>query len=474
MATHAAPIRVAGREADTSQVHLWLEARDLHTPDDAARVAEALNYRPEMADEVVHRRPMQAPLVLQRAFGHYPIATIALQTAIEREFIRTRGTSADADLLFRATLLLNGAGAAHVQAWMREVLSQHDASSVVADSAAPFGEMDAAASKVGIARLTETDPAAGQLYARFMDAPKNAVLQLLHEYNTNRPAFDNHVRRLTEFIDNEPKQAVSLVHEANALTGPGSVAVKLAISDALQPLIASDLTEMKSHVGGPLTASAGRERLDLIVPLLAEIVSQPDVAEVLVAASRSHKAEGAGRKQLATLMRLLLVESYSIATQARVRAVISAGTGQMLERSASLPPGHDRDRMGEAGGAYLGAAARSIADAKAQSEAIKAAVAKRTTTILTVVKMAVPAVKDGIEVGEFISSFAESNLSSEPDERPTWSSGDLDTLLDAVYSRVHERPKGPDDDPAVSAADAAFMDWRRIPDQAFRNQMGGQ
>ena len=88
--------------------------------------------------------------------------------------------------------------------------------------------------------------------------------------------------------------------------------------------------------------------------------------------------------------------------------------------------------------------------------------------------MAVPAVKEGIEVGEFISSFAESNLSSEPDERPTWSSGDLDTLLDAVYSRVHERPKGPDDDPAVSAADAAFMDWRRIPDQAFRNQMGGQ
>ena len=475
--------------SDVGVVRLWISGGDLHVDNDLERVAAALEYHPELAQEVVSQRPMRAPLILQVAFGRYGIATVSLQTAIRREFIRTNGNGANADLLFRSTLRLEGAHSEELKREMQGLIADHDVKSAMVDGASRAEPPDAAASKSGIARIAAEDPAVGRLYSRFVDAPSEAAAQLLMEVNQDRAKFDDHVRRLSQFIEYESRSTQAFVRAVNALKGRGAVNVKLAVAEALQWAAAPDIEAVtnaasqiamvddvthtfhrsESDAMRALHPSKSDERLAQIIPLLAEIVSQPDVARTLVMAAHGVESDAAGRTRLRELMECLLSEAYDEATRVRVRTVMVAGTSSMLEQSARLEPGPERNAAGDVAGTYLGCAARVASDAVKADDASAAAVAKKMKSRVDAIKTILPGpAKTGLAVGQFL-------FDSKPRARkhdPAWTSVDLDTLLNTVYGAVHQRPPGHEESSAVRQYENDYMDWRREPAQAFHNQVG--
>jgi hypothetical protein len=264
-------------------------------------------------------------------------------------------------------------------------------------------------------------------------------------------------------IMQNPERGADLLDAVKALGGRKSAYTKLRVIKAVHDVLEESRRIQKWVSDRRLTV-----RVEVLIPLLAEIVVQPDVARILVGASqRTGESEDnvpRGMPSLRALMEDLLMSAYSPATQVAARVAITEGATHMLEDSLNGPSGPLGRRRADVAGRVLGAAA-SAQEEVGMEITIAEGVYKSTEIMKTLSDAAGFKIKDGIGL-EVIKLLAEKDKKAK---RPDWTDEVVDSLMLKVYSAAHPRPVGPSESEQVQTYEAQYAEWRDVGANAFKD-----
>ena len=313
--------------------------------------------------------------------------------------------------------------------------------------------------KAGIAEKAQRDPEYGQIYAHFFDDPTACAAQLLRALQQDRDLFMQRMAELRPLLSNTAS-VERVVTAVMALEGPGAVLVKTAFAKELHTSLKKDAAFVAIGNVMPADDDNARVRVERLIPLLARVISQPDVATSLVYAEAGiGERRIEGMPSLRQLLELLLLKSYSEAVQVDVRIAISEGGANLLRGAADDQRTSGAQKEGAwAAGTLLGTAA--AAQAKVGVEETLAAA---FTSTLAVGGRFIPG-----EPGRVLGLIA-SVTGLVPPTAPTtsWTKPTVDNLLYLVYSAAHPPPSGLPGEPAVDDYARQYGEWHSGPAQAF-------
>lgn len=414
-------------------------------------VTAMLASNPMLVQPTVQGRPDLAPALWQKAksAGKSELAA-AIKNAIVTEFSRSFGLGRVADALFHASLMLDGPDAGELRAALEASL-----------------KLGASADKRSHLHDAQKHPAKQRLYGAFMSDPKGAAAQLLEEATNDPSVLDEHSNDLVDLFIKEPERGAELLDAVAALKGDKATIVKLYVIRASHSAITmrdSFSKQMLHPTGNPI-------RVEKLVPLLARLVSQPEMAKALVTLSLKRSApkeqQVADMPTLKQLMEALLDKSYSDATRSASRVAVTIGATQVVQDAAGQPSEKRRDAKLEVAGTFLGTAARAQEDV-----GMEESVAEKFMEGVELVKSLAKATKvptDSDAVGLKVLE-----LIAKKGEKPDWNETVVNELLQEVYSTARPRPVGPSDSQAAQDYDADNAEWSRIGSQSFKNAYEGK
>jgi hypothetical protein len=440
----------------------WLSpaASQLHralTP--VAATLESLRSDPSTARLLVQQQPEVMPELMREARITSPEIEGSIRDAIAHEFRRTVGYGANANKMFRAALALDGDGAEVVRAEFQALVAERDEQ---------FGEASLPGTKrASVQRSlldrTEGDPEFGRFYVAFGDRPEEAARMLLADAERDPATLERLAGDLHWMMQQSPATE-AFVHAVMRLQGTRASLVQTLVTRELHQSMARDLraVDVYDHVS-PGMHSEEHVRVERLIPLLAELVSKPEVANALVAYDMRVEQRPEGMPTLQQLMDDMLRASYERAVLTDVHNELSQGGAEMLKRSLTPTDENAQHAWEETAGTFLGTAARAE-----RSVGLERDVAAEMANALNELSKWTPG-----KAGKTMKvAGALLGLAPKHHQDMDWTQSTVNQLLQIVYAEARPRPAGAIGDENVSQWDDSMREWRRETASSFNAAAG--
>jgi len=392
-----------------------------------AELMAVIGGDPDVAAQVTRLRPMEAGEVVQAAYRAGRTATAAAMLAAMRfDLLQTLGSSTEAQLLVRSVMRLTGPGSAEVKAALHAVIDElHQ----IEASSNPLGQSYADVDGLnGAIDLATKDPESGRVVANFYDRPDDVVSQLLQDAG-DAATLERREYLVASLIEVSSGPGGWVIDALAARGGEPATSIKLSLLKRLDRKIAHELAEIQAGriaedpTGGPWV------RAERLVPLVAQLMAQPDVATVLTDLQAGSPADP--DTELRTLLRHVLLAAWSDATHERVHQSIARGAADMFHDSLLARDPIDRNGAAIRTTEFLGTAARIEVEV-----GIEHSMAKAIGSMLQTIAKFLPGPykQGGVAAAMVISAVGM-------EEEPAWTRDVLDQLMRAVYESVNPPPR---------------------------------
>jgi hypothetical protein len=311
----------------TIQTRGWMYQDTVPDSTEATRLADIVSTRPSAVESIVRSSPRAIPGLLQEAYRRGDAIASVIEDALAAEVERTGGVGRAFDALFMAALALEGEHSVAVRLRMRALVAERDRrlqrrkSRVRSETCHSFDGKDR------LLDLADRDPSAARLYVRFREHPHTAAQQLLDEAMLAPEKLQRHAVHLGTWM-RDHDAAARFADEIQALQGPNAERVKRYVLRELYGVACAAAASLRaSRTDGANDAHVCIERL---VPVIARIVADPDVAWLLVGGA----SDVPGLPSMRSICELLLDRCFSLAVQVEVRLALTYGAVELLRQAA--------------------------------------------------------------------------------------------------------------------------------------------
>lgn len=423
-------------------------------------IAEAIANDHHRIGAVVRSSPEWVPALLQFAITSRPQLDAVIRAGMRAEFERTGGVGPTVDRMFMSALALSGPGSAEVRHHVESLVGERDREwQNPADHA--MGRVPASLDgKDQLLKMADRDPAAGHLYARFFADPIAAAGQLLVEARTDKDALQRHATLLSGWM-RDTKPTARFTEAVLRLDGPGAPLVKEYVAKSLYRSLGHDAAMVKGAAGN-FGKTHAHVRVDTLMPLLAQVISQPDVIRAILSVEAGLKEHAVpGMPSMRAFLELVLSNAYSSAAQVDVRMAVSQGGVDLLRKGVDAAEGsaEQLEAMSSAG-RFLGTAA-----AAQEHVGIERAVADQFSQTLTQVALMAP--HSAIAPVGIVGKLVGFTVTTPNHVNRNWTADTVGQLLGLVYTAAHPVPKGPPGDPGFDAYSAEYKKWSQTSASEF-------
>ena len=302
-----------------------------------ADLLSAVHQNGDNAILVVRTRPSEVGELMQLALssGNPIVAAMVPRQRSAVIFWERAVRAVNVTYCFEACCASRALGRTRFAAAMHSIVDELHAKQAATDplhrSMASVDGMDSALA------FSAKNPESGKLTANFFDRPDDVVSQLLAD---DEKTLLRHIQLLGRLIHHSPTTGWFFVRALIAYRGE-TTRIKRLVACQIDDEVASEFArraargKLDDNEGGP------EIRAERMAPLLAELVSQPDVAAVL---ANLQRRDLTGRSDLREILKHVLLASYSKATRTRVRTSIARGAAAMFRDSLLTTDPVDRAR----------------------------------------------------------------------------------------------------------------------------------
>jgi hypothetical protein len=391
------------------------------------KLVDAIGTNLNVASIVIRARPEDVGEMLQFSTNARKATAILLVMAVRFEIGRSQENSAP---IMSSIMRLDGPGAAEVK------------SSIKAAS-------DDAGAGIGTQiKRSEDDPKWGRFEANLFDRPHDLVLQILSAVDSPSE-LKEYACRVALAIENYPKQGHALIAELANWTDAPSTRVKLAILRVVDRSVADDELAVRN---GEINFNQPYIHAAPLIPALADLMSQPDVALALM----NQRARVAGGREhgldLDQSLHHVMFNGWGDRNRKDVIEKIGRGAAVLFRQS--LVHADPTVRQGEAvRTAEFIATAASI-----EAEETGESIVKLIASTLKVIGEFLP---------EGVSTAAKGTVLllelAEVEHQPAWTREAVNELMRRVYETIHPRPiTGVETDTSTEYEDA-YAAWAALP-----------
>ncbi|MEO8844348.1 MAG: hypothetical protein ABI704_22380 [Kofleriaceae bacterium] len=392
-----------------------------------AKLVDAVGTDLNVASVVIRARPEDVGEMLQFSTNSRKATAILLVMAVRFELGRSTENAAP---IMSSIMRLDGPGAAEVKSSVKAASD---------DAGAGIG------TQIG---RSEHDPKWGRFEANFFDRPHDVVLQILSAVD-NPGELKEYASRVGQAIENYPRQGHALVAELGNWTDAPSTRVKLAIYRALDRSVADDeLAVQNGEIGfnEPYIHAAP------LVPALADLMSQPDVALALM----NQRARVAGGRQpgldLDQSLHRVMFKGWGDRNRKEVIEKIGRGAAVLFRRSLEHPDATVRQGEAVRTAEFIATAANIEAEETGES------IVKLIASTLKVIGEFLP---------EGVSTAAKGTVLllelAEVEHEPAWTREAVNELMRRVYETIHPRPITAVETDTTTDYEDTYAAWAAAP-----------
>ncbi len=417
-----------------------------------------IGHSTEVATHVVMHRSDVVGEVMQRALVSSPATAMVVLAVLRYEFVRSYGSGFQTSAWVRSVMRLTGPHADEVKVAMQAIIDETHAEQSKHDPITHrnLSQVDGLNDKIDLAKR---DPEAGKLFANFFDRPAEVVAQLLSE-RADPKKLQRHVSLLVELMQGSPAAGRAVIAVLDTSRDPDWFELKHMIVDRLHGAIDQELFAKEYHFARGEPDGGAHERIERMIPLLAEVVSQPDVAAVMT----DMQLRGTGTSELRAIMKHVLDWSYSEATRNAVRTSIGKGASEMF-RDSLVETDQDRRRgMASRTAEFLGTAARGAADSGPEKSVLR-----QMGVLLKEMSSFIPSAHK-------YPTRAAGLLLSElgTDKAPvTWTRDHLSQMMYQIYASMNPPPRDKPESSAMREHGNAYLNWAEGPLNTYSRLVSG-
>ena len=440
MSTNATPVSVTKEAAQESKRSLNREQHEVGLDNiyvmTLPQIVAAVGTNSRVASIVVRARPDDVGEMLQIAMGSQRSTAMILLITVRYELGRSQD---NASSISRSIMRLDGPRAAEIKS------AVHAASD---DASGGIGN------QIGV---SERDPKLGRLEANLVDRPRDVVTQLMAE-SDNASDLQRYVHDVAQIMQNYPTEGRALISELARWSDERATRVKLAIVRRLN-IVAGDA--MYDVQMGELKDGEPYRLAERSVPLLSELMLQPDVAMAMM--NMKSRAAG-GHKASVNLDRTLHHVMFSGWGDDNRKRVVSeiAKTASVLFRESLLKP-DPIDRQGESvrTAEFIATSANIAAEEAAMSRA------KLLASILRgVADFLPPAASQVAHAAAIVFDLVDE------DRKPTWTREAINALMRRVYESIHPAPTRADELGSATHYENEYAVWAAVPLDTYSTILG--